>query len=263
MFIVPIVLNAVTALPAIPARRSASGAQGDFSSHSPIRSPAVRPGEPKVVCELTPATWPATLRMISRIARPIGIGPGRDAAGAAIAIGDVERVAHRAVDDEAGIDRCGRRIDAVQFEIGLADRRDRRDDQLERGGGRARHHRVDHDLLDGAFRAVGHPRDQLVGIAIVRRQERADARVGRRDQRQPVAPALLERECRERLDIVLRIEPPAGQPVDLAARRAAIAADEQLGSRDAAMRRRDPMDRHAACSRAVRLAPMTPSRPSK
>ena len=69
-FIVPIVPNDVTALPLTP-RRSASGAQGERSSHSPVIRPAIRPGDPKVVCEVTPGTCPATLRMISRIARPI------------------------------------------------------------------------------------------------------------------------------------------------------------------------------------------------
>ena len=53
------------------ARRAASGAQGDFSSHSPVTMPARRPGDPNVVWDVAPATWPATLRMISRMARPI------------------------------------------------------------------------------------------------------------------------------------------------------------------------------------------------
>ena len=71
-FIVPIVPNDVTALPFTPARRSASGAQGERSSHSPTTMPATpaRRAE-RGLRGHRPATWPATLRMISRIARPI------------------------------------------------------------------------------------------------------------------------------------------------------------------------------------------------
>ena len=45
MFIVPIVPNTVTASPVMP-RRSANGAHGERSSHSPNTMPATRPGFP-------------------------------------------------------------------------------------------------------------------------------------------------------------------------------------------------------------------------
>src|SRR5215204_2717864 len=74
MSMVPTQPWTVTALP-VPPRRSASGAHGDRSSHSPTTMPATRPGWPNTLFDETPTTWPATLRMTRRNARPID-GPG-------------------------------------------------------------------------------------------------------------------------------------------------------------------------------------------
>ncbi len=53
--IVPVQPCTVTAFPATP-RRSASGAHGERSSHSPTTMPATRPGCPNTLFELTPTT---------------------------------------------------------------------------------------------------------------------------------------------------------------------------------------------------------------
>jgi hypothetical protein len=74
MLVVPIAPYTVTAFPATP-RRSASGAQGDCSSHSPNTMPASLPGVPKTDCDVTPAVWPARFRMTRRMVRPIAGAP--------------------------------------------------------------------------------------------------------------------------------------------------------------------------------------------
>ena len=73
--IVPTAPYTVTALPGTP-RRSANGAHGDRSSHSATTMPTTRPGWPNTLFELTPTTWPPTLRITSRMAQPMaGAGP--------------------------------------------------------------------------------------------------------------------------------------------------------------------------------------------
>ena len=74
--IVPVTPCTVTALlPGAAPRRSASGGQGERSSHSPTTIPVTRPGWPNTLFDEDPTLWPATLRMIRRVARPIA-GPG-------------------------------------------------------------------------------------------------------------------------------------------------------------------------------------------
>ena len=70
MLTVPMAPNTVTASPATP-RRSASGAHGERSSHSPNTMPATRPGCPHTLWDVKPIRWPATLRITRRRARPM------------------------------------------------------------------------------------------------------------------------------------------------------------------------------------------------
>src|ERR1700674_1986153 len=120
--IVPVQPWMVTASPETP-RRSASGAHGERSSHSPTTIPVTRPACPKTLFEDTPTTWPPTLRIRRRVARPIP-GPGAAAprAGAAGAteaadgVGDAEPLAARAVHEQAGDHTGGRRVEGEQVE---------------------------------------------------------------------------------------------------------------------------------------------------
>ena len=174
----------------------------------------------------------------------------------------------RAVDDEGRVDGCRGGIDAVELEIRIGDRGEHGDQQFQCCGRRAGHDRVDDDFLHRAFDIAGQARHHLIRVAIILGQKAANPGIGRRNDGQSVAPALLDGELRERLDVQPGFVTAAGQPVDFAALRAAIAADQQFWRRYGAVRAGpDQFDAHAACSRAARVAvsvaPMVCRTPAK
>src|SRR5262249_17437849 len=130
---------------------------------------------------------------------------------------------------------------------------------------RARHDRIDDDLLDRAF---GARRRQLanhfVRVAVIFGEKAAHARARGRYERKPIAPALLKRKLGEVFDVEVGFDWPAGEPIDLAPFRPAVATDQKLWrGRGAIGRRLDLYNAHAAAPLDTNCAPITASRPSK
>src|SRR5262249_57635790 len=91
---------------------------------------------------------------------------------------------------------------AVIAHGGVTDALHRRDDDRHVLGPAAGHDRVDGDLLRGdRYRPVRDERDLLLGIETRGREHHRHAVLGRRDDRQPVGPSLLEAEL-PRVDVV-------------------------------------------------------------
>ena len=168
---VPMVPYTVTASPFTP-RRSASGAHGERSSHSPNRIPATRPGVPNVLCDVTLISCPATFLMISRIARPIasavvGAPPRQPCLYGMFSLSRMGPLTKRQRHDGRR-----RRIEPEQLEVWIRHRFERRDDQRQRFRRRAGHHCIDRDFLYRAIRIHRRQRaNHFIGITVVLREK--------------------------------------------------------------------------------------------
>ena len=112
---------------------------------------------------------------------------------------------------------------ANRLKIGSATASIAAHEERHRLGGRAGHHGVDRKLLDGGAAVAGRQvAEMLVGEATRRGDVGAHPVLGRRDERQPVAPARVGGELLERRGVVLDLEAVAGEPLDGAALGAAV-----------------------------------------
>ena len=150
----------------------------------PCRGARAPPGPPR------PGRPPPTLRITSCSARPI-VELARLPWPSALPPAFIPIAGrHRAVDDDGGPGRVGRREQAVRVELVGARGLDggEHDRQVVRTA--SGQHGVDRDLLDGDLDEVGrHGRDDVGRVARRALEHPQHPRRGRRDDRQPVRPA--------------------------------------------------------------------------